>query len=300
MNPLISVVITTHYRNELLTEAIESVLAQEYEPVELIVVDDSGEGHAEPVLDGYDEVIGVVKAENEGCSPARTAGVELATGEYVHFLDDDDRFLEGKLSKTAAVLMENPDVGVAYTGVKQDTGWYKYPDPEMAGDVLTQALRFETFPCYTCSMLVRRDLLTDVLPLPQLTAANDSYYMIELARRTRFDYVDELLVLNRREESETWVGTKRIDGMKELLVTESELYDRFPEIRREVLSDVYYMEGHTRLKHDFWTLKAPACFARSAYYGRGERVKHVGAFIASFGGWPGFRSAAKARGFFER
>ena len=299
MNPIISVIIPTYYRNELLAEAIESVVSQEYEPVELIVVDDSGEGHAEPVIDRYDQVIGVINEKNEGCGPARTTGVEASTGEYIHFLDDDDLFLKGKLSKTAAILEGNPDVGVAYTGVKQDSGWQKYPDPEMAGNVLRRTLRFDTFPCYTCSMLIERDVLTDIVPFPRLTAANDSYYMIELARRTQFDYVDELLVINRREKSETWVGMKRIDGMKQLLSLESELYDRFPEIRQEVLAMVYYMEGHNRLENDFWTLKAPACFARSAYYGRGNRLKHVGAFIASFGGWPGFRAAAKARGFFR-
>lgn len=299
INPTISVIIPTHYRNELLAEAIESVLTQEYEPVEVIVVDDSGEGHAEPVVDRYGEVTGVIKEKNEGCGPARTTGVEASTGEYIHFLDDDDRFLQGKLSKTAAVLEQHSDVGVAYTGVKRDNACHKHPDPEMAGNVLKRTLRFETFPCYTCSMLIERDLLTDMLPLPQLTAANDNYYMIELAKRTRFSYVDELLVLYRREESETWVGTKRFDGMKEVLSIESELYDRFPEIRREVLANIYYMEGSTRLENDFWTLKAPVCFAKSTYYGRGERAKHAGALIASFGGWPGFRAAAKARSFLE-
>lgn len=300
MNPKISVIITTYYRNELLVEAIESVLAQEYEPVELIVVDDSGEGHAESVLERYDEVTGVIKEKNEGCGSARTTGVEASTGEYIHFLDDDDLLFEGKLSKTAAALEHNPDFGVAYSGVKQHNGYPNVsPDPEMAGNVLTQALRFETFPCYTSSMLIERDLLTDILPFPQLTAANDNYYIIELSRRTRFSYVDELLVLYRKAEGNMWVKTKRIDGMKEVLSIESDLYDRFPEIRREVLADIYYTEGQTRLENSFWTLKAPACFVRSTYYGRGERVKHAGALIASLGGRPGFRAAAKTRGFFK-
>lgn len=299
MNPTISVVITTYHRNELLTEAIESVLAQEYEPVELIVVDDSGVGHAEPVMERYDEVNGVVKEKNEGCGPARTAGVEAATGDYVHFLDDDDILLDGKLSQTAAALEQHSDVGVAYTGVKRDNAPHKYPDPEMEGNVLKQTLRFDTFPCYTCSMLIERDLLTELLPFPQFTAANDNYYMIELAKRTKFTYVDELLVLYRREESEMWTKSNQIDGMKQVLSAESELYDRFPKIRREVLTDMYYFEGHTRLKNNIWTLKAPLCFAKSAYYASEDRLKHVGSLIASLGGRLGVILAARAHRLFE-
>ncbi|OYR44605.1 glycosyltransferase family 2 protein [Halorubrum sp. Ea8] len=294
MSPTISVVITTYHRNELLTEAIESVLAQEYEPVELIVVDDSGVGHAESVIERYDEVKGIVKEENEGCGPARTAGVEAATGEYVHFLDDDDILLEGKISKTAAALKQHSDVGAAYTGVKRDSAPHKYPDPEMEVNVLKQTLRFNTFPFYTCSMLIERDVLTEILPFPQFTAANDNYYIIELAKRTKFTYVDELLVLYRREESEMWTRSNQTDGMKEVLSAESELYDSFPNIRREVLTVIYYFEGHIQLQNNIWTIKAPLCFAKSAYYGREERLKHVGSLIASIGGRLGVVLAARA------
>lgn len=52
--PLVSIVVTTHYRNRMLREAIESALGQTYEPIELIVVDDSGERHAEAAIEAYD------------------------------------------------------------------------------------------------------------------------------------------------------------------------------------------------------------------------------------------------------
>ncbi len=296
MNPLISVVITTYYRNELLEEAIESVLAQDYEPVELVVVDDSGEGNAEPVLDRYgDEVTSVIRDRNGGCSVARTDGIERSTGEYVHFLDDDDLFLEGKLSKTVDVLVDDPDVGVAYSGVRQDNGWQRRPPPEMSGDVLERTLRFETFPCYTGSMLIERDLLAETIPLAQFTAANDSDLMIQLARRTRFDYVDEVLTFNRRSESRTWTGLNKIEGMKQVIDARSDVYDRYPEIRRAVLAEIYYKEGHIRLIEDRWTTEAIACFARAARSGTENRLKYGGALIASLFGRPGVKTAANAR-----
>jgi GT2 family glycosyltransferase len=71
--------------------------------------------------------------------------IEASTGEYIQLLDDDDRLLEGKLEKTAEVLRENPDVGVSYCGVYWGDEPH-LPKPEVAGDILEHALRFQTFP----------------------------------------------------------------------------------------------------------------------------------------------------------
>lgn len=68
MDRTISVIIPTHYRNDLFPEVIEGVAEQEYEPIELIVVDDSGERHAEPVLSECDDIVDqpIVRDENGG------------------------------------------------------------------------------------------------------------------------------------------------------------------------------------------------------------------------------------------
>ncbi|OYR41434.1 hypothetical protein DJ75_14110 [Halorubrum sp. Eb13] len=86
MNPTISVIITTYYRNELLTEAIESILAQEYEPVELIVVDDSGVGHAEPVTERYDEVKGIAKEKTKAVARPEPPELKLQPVNTFNFL----------------------------------------------------------------------------------------------------------------------------------------------------------------------------------------------------------------------
>lgn len=299
LSPLISVIITTHYRNELLAEAIESVLAQEYDPVELIVVDDSGEGHATPVLERYDDaVIGITRETNGGDMVARTTGFNASTGEFIHFLDDDDRFLAGKLSKSAAVLMNDSDVGVAFTGVRysdQDVEWTSAPSSDLSENMLEYALRFESSPCYTGSMLIRRHLLADVLPLPQLPAANDSNLKIELAQRTKFDYVDEYLVHNRRGESEIWVGVNKFDGMNGVIELHEELYDDYPELKRDVLTKINYEEGSLRLNNRLWSPKAPRCFAKAAYYSTENRLTYSGAAIASLFGRPGLEGAGNLK-----
>ncbi|WP_138005345.1 glycosyltransferase family 2 protein [Halalkalirubrum salinum] len=299
--PLISVIIPTYYRNELLEAAIESVLNQTYDRTEIIVVDDSGEGNAMPVLDKYaDDIQGIVHNQNGGDVTARQTGFEASGGTYVNFLDDDDVLLPEKLSKTASILAENDEVGVAFCGVRQDDGWECEPGPEMSGHVIEQTLRFETFPCYTGSMLIRRRLLSEILPLQQLTAGNDSNLMIELAQRTQFDAVEEPLVYNRRESSGIWVGLNRFDGMREVLEAQREIYAAYPQIRRAVKARIEFLSGAHRLKRSIWSAAALGCFARAAYYGGDDRRKHTLAFLSAIFGRPGFTGAIRAQQLLDR
>jgi len=301
MAPTISVITPTYYRNDLLREAIESVLRQDYEPVEYIVVDDSGEGHAEPVLEEYDEVNAIIKDENEGWAGAYTTGIEASTGEYIQFLDDDDYFLDGKLTKTAEVLRENPDVGVSYCGVVWGNDGCFYPKPEVSGDILEHALRFQTFPLWTASMLMEREVLEDCMPLAGMGEEDldielgDTDLKIELARRTKFDYVDECLVFYRREGNKLWTGTRKFRKVKQNVRHQSELYDQYPEIRRSLLATWYERQGKTWLREKPWTPRAPWCFLKAAYYADEDRLTKGLEMIASLFGRPGFNAAKRAR-----
>lgn len=293
MDPKISVIIPTHYRNNLLPEAIESVLNQDYDPVELIVVDDSGEGHAEPVLEQYDEVNPIIRDENGGWQAAYTTGIEASSGEYIQFLDDDDHLLEGKLTKTAEVLQENPDVGVSYCGVIRGSDEF-YPKSEVSGDILEHALRFQTFPLWTGSMLMERDVLLDCMPFAGMgedddleIELGDTDLKIELARRTKFDYVDECLVYYRREGNKLWTGTRKLKKVKQNIRHQSDLYDQYPEIRLSLLANWYRKQGNTLLQEHPWSAKAILCFLKSTYYENERKLPRGVLAVASLFGRPG-------------
>lgn len=302
MDPKISVIIPTHYRNDLLTGAIESVLDQDYDPVELIVVDDSGEGHAEAVLAEYDAVTPVIREENGGWAAAYTSGVEASTGEYIQFLDDDDYLLEGKLRKTAAVLRENPDVGVSYCGVIKGDNERFPPKPEVSGDILEHALAFQTFPLWTGSMLMERDVLLDCMPLAGMDEDDDleielgdTDLKIELARRTQFEYVDECLAYYRRDGNKLWTGLRRFRKVQQNVRHQRQLYDQYPEIRRALLSTWYERQGQSWLRERPWSANAILCFAKAAYYADENRLEKGIQTGASLFGRPGLRAARRAR-----
>lgn len=106
--PLISVIIPTYNRRELLLRAIDSVLKQTHADLEVIVVDDaSADGTQSAVLDLQDERVRYVRqTENAGACAARNRGLDMARGEYIAFQDSDDVFHEDKLEQQLAYLTE--------------------------------------------------------------------------------------------------------------------------------------------------------------------------------------------------
>lgn len=112
--PLVSVIIPTYNREVLLSEALASVLLQTYSNVEIIVVDDGSSDDTGCVLAGYDSHVVVIRQENRGRSAARNAGVRVAQGEFVVFLDSDDLILPSKIQSQVDYLLRNPAVDVVY------------------------------------------------------------------------------------------------------------------------------------------------------------------------------------------
>ncbi len=97
-NPCISVIIPTYNRCWILKEAIDSVLSQKFTDFEIIVVDDGSNDGTAALLSAYGDQITIIHQENRGVSAARNAGILIAKGRYIAFLDSDDMWLPEKLS----------------------------------------------------------------------------------------------------------------------------------------------------------------------------------------------------------
>lgn len=109
--PLVSVVIPTFNRRDLVQQTIESVLAQTYPAYEIIVVDDGSTDETEHALaTRFGERIRYIWHENRGESVARNLGIAAARGEYLAFLDSDDLWLPEKLSRQMLVMVASPTV----------------------------------------------------------------------------------------------------------------------------------------------------------------------------------------------
>lgn len=128
---LVSVIIPTYSRADNIIRAIESVLRQTYSPIEIIVVDDNGEGSdnqiaTEECLKGYidDKRINYIKHPvNKNGSAARNTGVLASKGDFITFLDDDDELMPQKIEQQIIVLNNaEGNIGGVYCGYKKVAG----------------------------------------------------------------------------------------------------------------------------------------------------------------------------------
>lgn len=287
MTGRVTVLVTTHYRNERLRTAIESALAQTYDPVEVVVVDDSGERHAEGVAEEYD-VMYVAHEQNRGQVGALHTGLEVSDGRYVQLLDDDDWLDERKVAMHVDLLERNPDAGVAYGGLAFDDGSVARPTPELQGDVLEQALTLKMPPCTTSSLLAERSVLEGVAPFPDYDAATDIPLKIELGRRTEFAAVDELLVFRGDSPDSKGESIAAADARWRILEEYEQLYESMPDsVYRRALATTLRFEGMVHWETNGWSPLAIRNFARVVRTAPERQFTDVAALGLSLMGGPG-------------
>lgn len=120
--PLVSVIITT-YRNEAyLPRAVESVLYQTYQNIELIVVDDNQPGteercRTEAVMAQYPQAVYIRHPENRNGAAARNTGINVSRGKYIAFLDNDDFYFSTHIADCVDALAHNPACSAVLCGV---------------------------------------------------------------------------------------------------------------------------------------------------------------------------------------
>ncbi len=119
-DPLVSVIIPTYNRADLVSDAIDSVLEQSYRHLEVIVIDDGSSDGTLDVLSRYGKRIGVISQSNAGPAAARNRGVIAARGDLIAFLDSDDLWLPEKLARQVDLLQQLGNVPCCVCNIKMD------------------------------------------------------------------------------------------------------------------------------------------------------------------------------------
>jgi glycosyltransferase involved in cell wall biosynthesis len=116
-NPLVSVVMAVRNGERFLDDAIKSVVAQDYRPIAIIVVDGHSTDRTAEIAQAYD-LVRYILQQGQGLADAYNCGVASARGELIAFLSYDDLWTPGKLSAQVAYMQEHPDVGYTVARVR--------------------------------------------------------------------------------------------------------------------------------------------------------------------------------------
>ncbi|HET9022789.1 MAG TPA: glycosyltransferase family 2 protein [Ornithinibacter sp.] len=207
--PTVSVIVPVFDVAAYLPACVDSVLAQTYSALEVVLVDDGSTDGSSGICDGYasrDSRVRVVHQRNAGLSGARNAGIDASSGPLVTFLDGDDWWEPAFVERLAAALDEHPDAGVAMSTFARVPGaeWVPPVDRttllspseaigQFAGDQ-------HTLFTIACAKLVRRSVLDDVR-FPEGRTYEDEFTTYRLLLESPTVLVPEPLYLYRQHQS---------------------------------------------------------------------------------------------------
>ena len=162
MSPLITVYVVNHNYGRFLSKAMDSLLSQTYDNIEILLIDDGSTDGSSQLVEGYDKYENVfpVLQSNKGLVVTNNIALRLARGEYIMRLDADDFLDPNAISVLAAKLDRNPDVGLVFPD---------YYEVDADGEV-TNLIRRHDFekvelldqPAHGACTLIRRKLLTEI------------------------------------------------------------------------------------------------------------------------------------------
>ncbi len=217
--PLVSVIIPTYNRRNLIEGTIESVLSQTYNNFELIIVDDGSTDGTKSVVEKIDDRRITYRAhkKNRGANAARNTGLKSANGEYIAFIDSDVVWLPEKIEKQVKTIQNtNNSVGAIYCdSYGQFENYLKeVPLPEISGNIYKDLLGSKIF-IPTSQLLFKSECFDkcgnwDI----ELPCFNEYDLCLRIAQEYNFSYLSRPLVININHD-ETSISRdieKRIAG----------------------------------------------------------------------------------------
>lgn len=224
----ISVIIPTYNYAHFIGEAVESVRSQTFRDTQIIVVDDESTDDTLDVLARIDDPrLEVIRTARRGVSGAQNVGMKHACGDFIAFLDADDRWLPTKLERQLEVILSEPDVVAVFTNFVRFNERGVFPRdqfsffPELAttetrpsaagggriilGNGFAELVSFAEVPAWVQTLLFRADALkglqfheSDPTKRGDFDFCEDMHFCLRAYRRGVVAYLEESLVEVRR------------------------------------------------------------------------------------------------------
>ena len=200
-NPIVSIIIPTYNRTDLISRAISSVLNQTFKNFEVIIIDDGSTDNTENVVKSFnDSRIKYIKnKKNVGAAVTRNIGIKAAKGKFIAFQDSDDEWLPEKLKRQVKVLAACQENNVIYTGFWRIKDKKKTYIPlsrvkQKEGSIHKELLKGNFISTQT--ILAKKECFEKVGVFDEnLPRFQDWELVLRLSKHYDFKFIDEPLVL---------------------------------------------------------------------------------------------------------
>lgn len=210
--PLVSVIIPTFNCPQFLKAAVESVLAQTYVHLEVVVVDDGSTDDTAEVVRQFESRVRYIYQDNAGTASARNTGIHNASGEIIAFLDHDDLWLPEKLERQIPWLSSEANIGMVFCGRQF---FNTYSNEVTSSHPAEPELSVHDFLGHTTialqSAIVPRAVFDAVgLFDEQLLGTDDWEMCIRIAEKYRVVGVSDVLISIRGHEGQQGIMSERM------------------------------------------------------------------------------------------
>ncbi|MEO6966001.1 MAG: glycosyltransferase family 2 protein [Acidobacteriaceae bacterium] len=227
---LVSVVIPSYNYAALLREALNSVLAQTYKDIQVIVVDDGSTDDTSNVLNEFTGRVQAIRLGRSGISAARNCGIDVAHGEFIAFLDSDDLWSPEKIEKHLNFAMAHPETVVTYTdasqfsseGVTKTSFVECFPDLRHPSNLFAPMITRYAIPTPSATMVKASFLKESGLRFrEQVRYAEDLVFCHDvLLAGGKFGYLPEKLTMRRIHGSNMSGNHRRRFEQRKLIYTD--------------------------------------------------------------------------------
>ena len=216
ITPLVTIVTPSYNQGRFIRETIESVLSQDYRPIEYMVFDGGSTDETTEVLKSYGDRFYWVSEKDNGQSNAVNKGWSRASGQILGWLNSDDIYLPGAISRAVDFLNHHPEVVAVY-----GEGYHIEEDGRIIERYPTEPFNRQrlTETCYICqpTVFIRKAVLEEIGLLDEnLRYCMDYDLWFRIARRYDFGYLTEYLACTRFYRGTKTLGQK-VQVHKEIL-----------------------------------------------------------------------------------
>jgi len=278
--PLITVIVVNYNYGRYLGECIDSVFAQTYPNIEIIVVDDGSTDNSLGVLQRYGERVLIIQQENRGVSAARNVGLFKSRGQWIAFLDSDDVWQPEKLQEQFKYLQDSA-VAMVFCGVEyrdDSGGCLGYARPVPASDILPQLVTFAPLTIAGGSTaVVRADCLLDVGGFDEkLSTAADLDMWTRIAAQYEIRALTAPLVKCRRHSASMSLNVALFEHDNYRVLTKvfsNPSCARIYHLRRKSFGRFYMILAGSYIQQGNWR-RAIQCASKALSY-RPQELTHV-------------------------